>query len=360
MLELKLDDVHIPADNWDLYMLFLRLNLVRLDGVHMKYSLKSVLAKCALTPSLLCFGVAAYAQGTAQIDVELMGGVDFRDTVFATCLDQPECKVGDVTIIAQRRQSQDFPWVNARLYWDPIDGIGIQDGAQNDEIDIDERVLVRFEKNMNIERIWLSDLFVSEDQRYGSSQTDLISGEPENAEVAGVSFLNGGAELQSITVSGEDRLPWAQFNQEIDTRFREDGDLRRRIVVNDDLVTLVIPGADLTLQTPTGAVDAAKQSLFDGLETVELDLTELLAEFNGAELFEVGTKNFELINAMVNDPDNLAEMLRKAQEKRTSISMSNGEVGFGVELEMPIDEVAFFSPFDASNDFSVAGIIFRK
>jgi hypothetical protein len=359
-LELLLDERQIQADDWTVFMSFLRLNLVRLGGVHMKCSLKSVLAKCALTPALLFFSVTAYAQGTAQIDVELAGGVDFRDTVFATCLDQTECTVGDVTIVGQRRLNQDFPWVNALIYWDPIDGVGIQDGAQNDEIDIDERILVRFEKNINLDRIWLSDLFVSEDGRYGSSKTDLIPGEPEDAEVAGISFMIGGTELQSITVSGEDRLPWAQFNQEIDTRFREGGDLRRRIVVNDDLVTLVIPGANLTLQTPSGAVDADKQSLFDGLETVELDLTELLAEFSGAALFEAGTKNFELINAMVNDPDNLAEMLRKAQEKRTSIRMSNGEVGFDVGLEMPVGEVAFFSPFDASNDFSVAGIIFRK
>lgn len=340
-------------------MLFLRSKLVRLGGAQMKATLKSVLARCALAPSLLFIGVAAYAQGTAQIDVELAGSLDFRDIVFAPCLDQAECTVGEVTIVGQRRLSQDL-WVNALIYWDPIDGFGIQDGAQNDEIDFDERLLVRFETARNIERIWLSDLFISEDGRYGSSQTDLIAGEPENAEVAGISFLNSGAELQNITVSGEDRLPWAQFNQEIDTRFREDGDLRRRIVVNDDLVTLVIPGADLTLQTPTGAVDSDKQSLFEGLETVELDLTELLAEFNGAELFEVGTRNFELVNAMVNDPDNLAELLRKAQEKRTSIRMSNGEVGFDVELEVAVDEVTFFSPFDASNDFSVAGIILRK
>ena len=322
-------------------------------------SFKSLIAKTALTPVFLCIGAAATAQGTAQIDVELAGGLDFRDTAFASCLGQAECTVGEVTIVGQRRLSQDL-WVNALIYWDPIDGFGIQDGAQNDEIDFDERLLVRFETARNIERIWLSDLFISEDGRYGSSQTDLIAGEPENAEVAGISFVNEGAEIQSVTVSGEDRLPWAQFNQEVDKRFREDGDLRRRIVVNDDLVTIVIPGADLRIQTPTGTTDTEKQSLFDGLETVELDLTELLAEFSDAALFEVGTRNFELINAMLNDPDSLAEMLRRAQEKRTSIRMSNGEVAFDVDPEMTVEEVVFFSPFDASNDFSVAGFTFRK
>ena len=188
----------------------------------------------------------------------------------------------------------------------------------------------------------------------------LIAGEPEDAEVAGLSFLADGAELSNMTVSGETRLPWAQFNQEIDMRIREDGDLRRRIVVNGDIVTVVIPGDDLTLQTPLGATDDEKQGLFDGLETVELDISDLLAEFNNAALFEVGTKNFELINAIAQDPDNLAEMLRIAQEKRTSIQMSNGEVGFDVDPDMIVEEIVFFSPFDASNDFSVAGIVLRK
>ncbi len=318
------------------------------------------LASSALATGILLSGAPAYAQGSAQIDVELANGIDFRNLAFSDCLNRTECSVGDVTIIAQRRVDQNAEWLSAPIYWDPIDGIGVQDGAQNDEIDIDERVLVRFADKSNLDRIWLSDLFMNEDRRYGSSQTDLISGEPEDAEVAGLSFLADGTELLNITVSGESRLPWAQFNQEVDVRIREDGDLRRRIVVNDDVVTVVIPGDDLTLQTPLGVNDAEKQGLFDGLETVELDISDLLAEFNNAALFEVGTKNFELINAIAQDPDNLAAMLRTAQEKRTSIRMSNGEVGFDVDSSLSIEEIAFFSPFDASNDFSIAGIVLRK
>jgi hypothetical protein len=318
------------------------------------------LTSSAIACAILLSGAPVYAQGSAQIDIELASAIDFRDLAFSGCLDRTECSVGSVTIIGQRRLDQNAEWLSASIYWDPIDGIGIQDGAQNDEIDIDERVLVRFTEKSNLDRVWLSDLFISEDRRYGSSQTDLIDGEPEDAEVAGLSFLADGTELLNITVSGESRLPWAQFNQEVDVRIREDGDLRRRIVVNDDVVTVVIPGDDLTLQTPVGATDDEKQGLFDGLETVELDISDLLAEFNNAALFEVGTKNFELINAIAQDPDNLAEMLRVAQEKRTSIQMSNGEVGFDVDPDMTVEEIAFFSPFDASNDFSIAGIVLRK
>ena len=300
------------------------------------------------------------AQEFAQIDRELSGGIDFRTLAFSQCLDQTTCSAEGVTIIAQRREDADSEWMSAPIYWDPIDGIGVQDGAQNDEIDIDERILVRFDEAVNLDRIWLSDLFINEDRRYGSSDTDLVIGEPEDAEIAALSFMADGVDIANITVSGEARLPWAQFNQEIDTRFREDGDLRRRIVVNGDIVTVVVPGADIVLQTPVTANDKAKQGLFDGLETVELDITDLLAEFNQAALFEVGTRNFELINAIAQDPENLSRLYEIAQDKRVSIQMSNGEVGFDVDPTLGIEEIAFFSPFDASNDFSVAGVILRK
>lgn len=299
-------------------------------------------------------------QQSAQIDQELADGIDFRSLSFSQCLDRTECSVDGLTIIAQRRLDENSAWTAAQIYWDPIDGIGIQNGAQNDEIDINERILVRFEEAVNIDRIWLSDLFISEDRRYGSSETDLVVGEPEDAEIAGLSFSASGVDLANITVAGEARLPWAQFNQEVDARFRENGDLRRRIVVNGDIVTVVVPGADITLQTPVTANDKAKQGLFDGLETVELDISELLAEFNNAALFEVGTNNFNLINAIAQDPDNLSELLRIAQEKRATILMSNGEVGFDVDSTLGVEEIAFFSPFDASNDFSVAGVILES
>lgn len=262
--------------------------------------------------------------------------------------------------MGERRLTEDSEWLSSPIYWDPIDGIGIQDGAQNDEIDINERLMVRFDEQKMLDRIWLSDLFITEDRRYGSSETDLVEGQPEDAEIAGISLAADGAELFNTTVSGQTRLPWAQFNQEVDVRFREDGDLRRRIVVNDDVVTVVIPGDDLVLQTPVSPDDAKTQSLFEGLETVELDISDLLAEFNTTALFEVGTTNFELINAIAQDPDNISEMIRIAQEKRTSIQMSNGEVSYDIDQDFAVEEITFFSPFDASNDFSIAGIVLRK
>ena len=318
----------------------------------------SLLPPFALQASLLvALGSTASAQNIAQIDSELAGGIDFRGPAFSTCLGQTECSVDGVTIVGQRRLSQVSDWLSAPIYWDPIDGLGIEDGAQNDEIDIDERLLVQFETALSLDRIWLSDLFISEDRRYGASGTDLVANQPADAEIAAITFAIDGADILALTVAGESRLPWAQFNQEVDIRFSEDGDLRRRIVVNEDVMTVVVPGADIVLQTPTGESPEAKQGLFEGLDTVELDLTTLLAEFNDAPLFEQGTANFEIVRSIAEDPDNLAEIIRIAQDKRTSIQMSNGEVGISIDPAMRFDEIAFSAPFDASNDFSVAGIV---
>lgn len=308
----------------------------------------------------LLMGTSLPAQNLAQIDAELAAGIDFRLPAFSECLGQTECTVGDLTVLAQRRLTQDSDWISAPIYWDPIDGLGVEDGAQNDEIDIDERLLVRFETPQTLDRIWLSDLFISEDGRYGASGTDLVTGQPADAEIAAISFAIDGVEIVNLTVAGQARLPWAQFNQEVDLRFREDGDLRRRIIVNDEIVTVMIPGVDIVLQTPTGETPEDKQGLFEGLETVELDLTELLAEFGDAPLFEQGTENFEIVRAIAEDPDSLAEIIRVAQDKRTSIRMSNGEVGVTIDPTMVIDEIAFAAPFDASNDFSVAGVVLKQ
>ena len=100
--------------------------------------------------------------------------------------------------------------------------------------------------------------------------------------------------------------------------------------------------------------------MFEGLETVELDISELLLEFNAAALFEVGTTNFEFINAVAQNPENIDKMIRVAQERRTSIQLSNGEVSVDVDEISMVEEIFFFTPFDASNDFSVAGIVFKE
>ncbi|CUJ18002.1 hypothetical protein [Cognatishimia activa] len=311
--------------------------------------------------AIVLSSAAASTALAAAIDAELTQQIDFRSADFADCLDQEECSVSGLTIRAERRDDQTSPWLTANLYWDPIDGLGVQNGAQNDEIDIDERIVVTFNDPVTVKRVWLSDLFVSEDSRYGTFGADRLLPElPADTEVAGVSLFDGELELTSLAINGEDRLPWASFNQEVDVRFRENGDLRRRIIVNDDTIRVMIPGDDLFLTAPTRPLEQdqdKENNLFAGLETVELDITDLLKEFSGSPVFGVGSRNFEIIKAVSEDPENIARILQIAQQKRDTIRMSNGEVGHDVDFELKVTSVSFFAPFSASNDFSVAGIV---
>ncbi|SHG95594.1 hypothetical protein [Cognatishimia maritima] len=319
----------------------------------------SKIKKLALASAML--PVVSSAGIAATIDSELAQQIDFRAQAFAGCLNQESCTVGSVTIQAERREDQNSPWLAASLYWDPIDGLGVQDGAQNDEIDIDERILVSFGEAVTVKRIWLSDLFVSEDVRYGTYGADrLLPDLPADTEVAGVSLLDGDVELISLAINGEERLPWASFNQEVDVRFRENGDLRRRVIVTGDTIRVMIPGDDLLLSAPTQPLeqDEDKQNaLFAGLETVELDITDILQEFSDAPVFEVGSRNFEIIKAVSEDPENIERLLQVARQKRDTIRMSNGEVGHDLDVDLKATGLSFFAPFSASNDFSIAGII---
>lgn len=106
-----------------------------------------------------------------------------------------------------------------------------------------------------------------------------------------------------------------------------------------------------------GQIDPEKKSIFEGVETVEVDLTDILAEFNEAELFLVGTHNFEKVQSLTNDPEALANMRQSAEAQRQTLDLSNGEISWLFETPTEADTVIFSAPFDASNDFSVAGII---
>lgn len=300
----------------------------------------------------------------ALIDTELNDAVDFRTVAFSSCLNKSVCSVGDISISAQRRDPdiENAPWVEGQIYWDPVDGLGIRDGAQNDEIDFNERLILRFSTPVTMTKVWLSDLFHTEDRRYRSGSTDRIEGISEDAEVAGVTLQLGETTISTLLVEAESKLTWASFNQEILPTFRENGDLRRRIVIDGERIVIVAPGDGgsgrlLEQRFEIAQIGLDKKSIFDGVETVEIDLTEILAEFSGTKLFSVGTTNFEIIEALLNEPSKLENLHRVAHDKRDTIRMSNGEVGqaFGAALEA--DTITFFAPFDASNDFSISGIV---
>ena len=314
---------------------------------------------------LLGGGTAVEAQSLSQIDSELRQAVDFRALIFKGCLGQHECTVGNISLRATRMNDDGETWSQATIYWDPIDGVGIQDGAQNDEIDFEERLEVRFATPQTVETIWYSDLFHSEDRRYGSYLTDRVENEPVDAEIAGLGLVVGDQEIRKETFSAEDRLPWASFNQEVSLNFQENGDLRRRVIIQDESITVLAPSGtstelDILLENPIGTIDKDKRSIFEGVETVEIDLTPILAEFHGTNLFAVGTTNYDAVQRIAENDQALNNLRQVAERKRTTVDMSNGEVRTELTDAAGLDGLTFFAPFDASNDFSVAGIIFAS
>lgn len=337
-----------------------------------------------LSPLIVCIAFAAPpASAQAIIDRELSGQVDFRDLAYSGCLNQVTCTVGDVTLIAQRRDVSSvvleankaeaeqpgvpapIQWRDAQLYWDPIDGIGVTEGAQNDEVDFDERIVVVFKEPVTVSKLWFSDMFTSEDDRYGSGSTDRVEGVAEDTETAGFSIVADGVIQSTSIVEANDRLPWASFNQEVSWRFSEDGDLDRRVVINGELITIVAPGENASgrlveQRFAIGEIDPEKKDIFEGVETVEIDLTDILAEFNNTPVFEQGSTNFDILRSLVEDPETLQTLRNIAETKRETIRMSNGEIGWTLENPTRGDEIQFFAPFDASNDFSISGIILQN
>ncbi|HSF92669.1 MAG TPA: hypothetical protein VLA51_10755 [Paracoccaceae bacterium] len=341
-------------------------------------------ALSVLSALITCAALSPHsALAEAVIDMELSGHVDFRDVAYSGCLDKVTCTVGDITLIAQRRDVSsneletaspdaeqpaappNTQWRDARLYWDPIDGIGVREGAQNDEVDFDERIVAAFKNPVTVTKIWFSDMFTTEDDRYGSGSTDRVEGVAEDTETAGFSILSDGVVQNTFVVEANDRLPWASFNQEIDWRFREGGDLDRRVVIDGEFITIIAPGANASgrlveKRFAIGEIDPEKKDIFEGVETVEIDLTDILAEFNNTPLFEQGSTNFNILRSLAEDPEALLRLRNIAETKRETIRMSNGEVGWTLETATQGDELQFFAPFDASNDFSISGIILQR
>lgn len=319
----------------------------------------------ALAVSLSCLGASfAMAQSTAlaPIDQDLLNNIDFRTLDFSVCLGQESCTVNGVTLMAQRLNELDDDWHAAEIYWDPIDGVAVKEGEQNDEIDFDERLQVSFEKPVKIQRVWLSDLFRQEDGRYGSTETDVVQGVPQDVETAGISLVIDEVDVFTFSAWGENLLPDDSFDLLVSPRFTENGNLRQRVVINDETVTLVVPdvgaiGGTLRLRLPIGQIDKEKLALFEGLETSDIDLKSLLREFHNAPVFAHGSHNLDLIESLLNDPGTLEEFRQQAGRSRLRGDLSNGEQAVELPEFNELDGLKFFAPFDASNDYSIAGLV---
>lgn len=305
---------------------------------------------------------AAVAADQNIINTELADAIDFRSVEFAVCEDQTSCTVGPITISAERQPSVDADWEETKIYWDPVDGLGIRDGGQNDEIDFDERLTISFSEPVTVAKFWLTDLFLEEDGRYTTTRTEEVTDAIENVEIAGYELIRDGESILIAEVEGTTKMPWQSFNMRVVTGLRESGDLRRRVIIREQNAVLIVPEPDndrteIVLNLPFNDMDEKKKAIFQGVDTIEVDLTDILAEFDGAPLFLQGTHNYERLKAILENPAELERIRKKAISMRTISNLSNGELGVGLASPTEVDSVRFFAPFNSSNDFSVAGLI---
>lgn len=310
-------------------------------------------------------GVVHAQSEAAAIDEDLRGQWDFRDAVFAECFEQPSCAVQGLTITAERRDLDGETWVSAQIYWDPVDGFGVMAGGQNDEIDFDERLLVTFEgikgATVNIERAWLSDIFIGEDERYGNSDP---AGN-EDVEVAVIQSLWAGDIVAEEIVDGANVLPPDPFNAEVMAEFQEDGDLLRRVVIQDEVISVIVPersasGAMEELRFPISQFDETKTDLFAGIETVELALTDVLVGFNDAPVYFGGNVNADMMEQSMADTAAMEDMQSRIDETRLVSDVSNGELGVAMDPAIDVEMLVFMSVFGGSNDYSVAGLVLTE
>ncbi|MCU4652075.1 hypothetical protein N8I71_04495 [Roseibacterium sp. SDUM158016] len=296
------------------------------------------------------------------IDDDLRGQIDFRDVSFQDCFEQPQCSAQGVTITAERRGNDGVTWVPAQIYWDPVDGVAVMAGGQNDEIDFDERLLIVFdgtkEGTINIERVWLSDIFIGEDERYGS----IDPAGDEDVEVAVIQSMFANSMVAEAIVDGANVLPPDPFNAEVIAGNQEDGDLFRRVVIRDDVISVVVPDGGATgtgelLSFQITEVDEAKLSLFEGIETVEIELADILLGFNDVPFYIGGTVNADIIEASLGNEADLLGINERAQRTRLVGSVSNGELGVEMDGTLDVDMLIFMSVLGGSNDYSVAGIV---
>lgn len=312
-------------------------------------------ATTALTSSL-ALSAAAQSVATQSIDEALDGQLDFRRTAYAVCIDLPTCEVAGVTVTAERQVGDGDVWVPATLYWDPVDGFGVQGGNQNDEIDVDERLVVEFSSPVQTRGIWLSDVFISEAGRY-----QTVNANAEDAEVADFEMFRGNAPVLQARMSGQIDLPRDPFNGLFPEAFVEDGDLLNRLLIGTDNISIYMPDPDGTgvVTLPLGDIDREKQAIFAGVETVDIPIAELLGGATNITVFKAGSENAARILAARDNLASLEKLRIDATNARRVGSIPNGEIGWYSGNGIAVDRIVFTSEPLTSNDYSIAGIVIQ-
>jgi len=315
------------------------------------------------TASALGIGGSAYAQNASLIDTQLDGQLDFRSTDFKGCFKKTTCTVDGYEIFAYHRLSSQEPWLPAPIYWDPVDGVGVLGGGQDDEIDFNERLVVNLPSPRIISSVWLSDLFIEEQKRYALDNDEVVS--PSNFETAGITLFKNTDVLTTFYVNGQVRLPDDPFNKSVnDQIFVENGDMNNRLIVDGLTASLIVPGAGAEGKTAIvpvviGKVEQAKKDLFKDGQVQQYDLSQLFPKGSEILLYPELSSNAASMAKMIDNQDALAGLRDAAMAGRLVSNVSNGEVGAilnDVGLTTSIEFTA--PPGRTSNDFSVGGLVF--
>lgn len=300
----------------------------------------------------------------AELDQDLANGVDFRDLAYRVCLQAEECSVEGMTIRAETRRTDTSPWEPGLLYWDPIDGLGVLGGGQDDEIDFNERIVVRRSEPLAIKKVWLTDLFSGEITHYRGLEPALTS--DIDFEAGRIAIPAGTGDQREVELRGVIDLPESPFNEAIDGAiFIEPGDLHYRLLIAESEALLSIPLLDRDGQIDQRTVrlndiEPGKLNLFSDGEELVYDLDDVFARNEIIELFPIGQHNATAMARIVNQTDRLSRLNSDAVVRRDVGDIPNGEVGAVFEVAEKTSELVFYAPAGTSNDFSVAGLVLAE
>ncbi|MEM9430504.1 MAG: hypothetical protein AAGA32_13535, partial [Pseudomonadota bacterium] len=281
-----------------------------------------------------------------DIDRDLREGVDFRSILFRPCYGEAICTVGPLTLIAETRLSQDDPWSRGRLYWDPVDGIGVLGGGQDDEIDFNERIILRTSRPLALEKIWFTDLFVGEIKRYlgysGALRRDI------DFEAARVTFDAPVESFEEIEVTGLLILPPQPFNEKVDGGiFAEPGDIHNRLIIDGPEAILLVPeiiGAASRGRYRIDDIEPGKLNLFADGDLLDYDLRDVFGETETVDLYQIGAHNARQMARILEDTDRLLGLGNAAATRRGIGDIPNGEVMLEFLEDRGISQMTFYAP----------------
>ncbi len=160
--------------------------------------------------------------------------LDFKRPTFSTCKNRPSCTVEGVTVYGFRTANRE-PFIldaetrPATLHWDRIDGLGVQRGNQDDEIDPDEKIVIVLPRERSVRLFALSDLFL------GSNGRDSAGG-----EYATIHTFTPSGTTTTYELQGGIELPDEEFNKWGSLPLG----VRRLEEIDEAIITVVMPLAD--------------------------------------------------------------------------------------------------------------------